>query len=134
MAAPEWVVERLQNWGRWMTEGGSGGLGFPRSNVIALHRGTAASTDHVPVDGIAAQATHRAVALLRADRMTCYVALNCRYVGSPMVRSSARRPLLLSEIAQVMRVTEHTAGAYVLAGQLAVADTLTRWQMKPALG
>lgn len=134
MPAPEWVEERLQNWGRWMTEGGGGGLGYPRANIIAMHRGNPASTDHVPVDGIAAQATHRAVALLRPDRMTAYVALNCRYVGSPLVRSSARRPLLLREIAEVMQVTEGTAGAYVLAGQMAVADTLTRWQMRPALG
>ena len=134
MPAPEWVCARLENWGRWMTEGKSAGLGFPRSNIIAMHRGVSASTDHVPVDGIAAQATHRAVALLRPDRMTAWVALHCRYVGSPTARHASRRPLLMSEIGLVMNVTEATARAYVLAGQMAVADTLTQWQMRPALG
>ena len=134
MQAPEWVRERLDNWGRWMSERGSSGLGFPRSNVIAAYRGGQASADFVPVDSVAAGHTYRAVQLLRGVDDRAWMAVHCRYVGSPLVPVSRRRPLSMGEMATVLQVSEPTARAWTLQGELAVAETLDRWSMKPALG
>lgn len=134
MQAPEWVRERLDNWGRWMSERGSCSTGYPRTNMLAMQRGSAASVDVVPVDGVAAQHTHRAVALLQQGDERAWMAIHCRYVGSPMVRGSRRRPLTMREMADVLQVSEPTARAWTLTGELEVAATLDRWQMRPAIG
>ena len=134
MQAPEWVRERLDNWGRWMSERGTGGLGFPRSNTLAMYRGGSASADFVPVDSIAAQHTHRAVGALRLVNEKAWMVVQCRYVGSPQVRGSRRRPMTYTEVALLLQVTEPTARAWGLQGELAVAETLDSWQMKPAIG
>ena len=134
MQAPEWVRERLDNWGRWMSERGTSGLGFPRSNVIAAYRGGSASADFVPVDSVAAGHTHRAVQLLRGTDDRAWMAVTCRYVGNPQVRPGQRRPMLHTEIAALLQVSEPTARGWVLGGELAVMQTLDRWQMRPAIG
>jgi len=134
MQAPEWVRERLDNWGRWMSERSSSGLGFPRSNVISAYRGGSASADFVPVDSVAAQHTHRAVQLLKGHNDRAWMAITCRYVGNPQARPGVRRPMAHSEIAQLLQVSEPTARAWAREGELAVMETLDRWQMRPALG
>lgn len=134
MQAPEWVRERLDNWGRWMAERGQAGLGYPRSNILVAHGGRAASADHVPVDSVAAGHTHRAVQLMRVDAANLWMAIQCRYVGSPMERASRRRPMVYSEIGVLLNVTESTARTWVLQAELQVADTLDRWCQRPAIG
>lgn len=134
MQAPEWVRERLDNWGRWMSERSGGGLGYPRANILAMHRGSSASVDHVPVDSVAAGETHRAVSMLRGVDDRSWMALQCRYVGNPQARASRRRPMIYSELAPLLGVSEVTARAWVLDGELAVAATLDRWQLRPAIG
>jgi hypothetical protein len=128
MQAPEWVRERLDNWGRWMSERSMGGLGYPRSNILALHRGNAASVDHVPVDGVSAGQTHRAVQMLRTWHAGWWMAVQCRYVGNPQMPTSRRRPMVYSEIGALLCVTDATAAEWVLQAELAVAAALTDQQ------
>jgi hypothetical protein len=133
MQAPEWVRERLDGWGRWMSERGVDGLGFPRSNILALHRGAVASTDHVPVDSVAAGHTHRAVSMLRVDRVSQWMAVQCRYVGNPQQPAGRRRPMTYSEIGALLGVTDATASTWVSQAELAVAHALSQWGMSPVM-
>lgn len=130
---PLWVRERLHNWGRWLSEQGTAGTGYPRSNILAMCRGSAMSSDHVPVDSMAAGHTHRAVTLLRGPHDREWMALQCRYVGDPKVRPSRRRPLVYSEMAPLLCVSEKTARVWVADGEWMVMQTLDRCHVLPAL-
>lgn len=68
MAIIDWVDRRLDNWARWSAERASGALGYPRSAAFTRAPGAprhAENRNSIPVDGIEAAVTERAVRALR---------------------------------------------------------------------
>jgi hypothetical protein len=123
--AREWVRDRLENWAAWLTQRDSGSCGYPRVNILQMNRGSPATTDCVPINGIEASETHRAVQTLRQPQVNLWLALMCRYVGNPSTSNARRSPMTYAEIGQVMAVSESTALNWVRAAEAAVDMALS---------
>ena len=125
----EYIQQRLWNWARWLGERWSGGLGFPKSNILAANHGSSASTDvwHdvIPVDSIAASETHAAVRQLCLSQSHLWLAVTCRYVGDPQAPAHRRRPMTHIEIGRRLGVTDQTSREYVRQAEVFVDEALS---------
>lgn len=113
----EYVQARLLNWARWLDQRWSGGLGYPKRNILAAHHGTSASTDvwqeFSVIDSTAASETHAAVRELCLSQSHLWLAVVCRYVGDPQAPARRRRAMTHMEIAARMGISAQTAREYV---------------------
>ncbi|MEY8688337.1 MAG: hypothetical protein AB9M53_00475 [Leptothrix sp. (in: b-proteobacteria)] len=124
--AHEWVRGQLDNWARWLQQRADGGLGYPKVNILQMQRGSVASVDVVPVNDVQAQAVHRAVTALQLTSSHLYVAICCRYVGSPYMPMHRRRQMSALEIGVLAHVTERTAREWISHGEAEIDAVLTR--------
>ena len=71
----------LDNWQRWMLEGSSSALGYPRrSAFLRMVPATSTTESVVPVDDVEAAATHDAVESLRLRQSHLYQVLQLTYL------------------------------------------------------
>ncbi len=83
MATIEWVDRRLSNWARWSAERAAGTLGYPRCTAFARAASAprhAESRNSIPVDGIEAAVTERAVRALRFVKGSLHAVVVLHYV------------------------------------------------------
>ena len=75
------IRRRLENWQRWMLEGSSSALGYPRrSAFLRMVPATSTTESVVPVDDVEAAATHDAVESLRLRQSHLYQVLQLTYL------------------------------------------------------
>ena len=75
------IRRRLENWQRWMLEGSSSALGYPRrSAFLRMVPATSTTESVVPVDDVEAAATHDAVESLRLSQSHLYQVLQLTYL------------------------------------------------------
>lgn len=106
MARIKWVMARLDNWARWVTQRQAGGSGWPKQAAFSRMARSAQSSESamVPVDDIEAGRTHAAVEAMRFTRGGLWLVVQCAYIGDPQTPAQRRRPMATSEIAQRMGV------------------------------
>jgi len=92
MARIEHISWRLDNWGRWAQQQEAGGLGYPRTSVLARLGGQASSTSNqVPINDIEASETDDAVKSLQLTQSHLYLTLQLYYVEGLQVHQVSRR-------------------------------------------
>ncbi len=112
MARIEWVERKLDNWARWSAERASRGLGYPRCSAFARAAAAprhAENRNSIPVDGIEAAQTERAVQALRFVKGSLHAVVIFHYLhdisgvelGQRMGGIGARRAYQLVEEAHV---------------------------------
>ena len=75
------IRRRLENWQRWMLDGSSSALGYPRrSAFLRMVPATSTTESVVPVDDVEAAATHDAVESLRLRQSHLYQVLQLTYL------------------------------------------------------
>ena len=75
------IRRRLENWQRWMLDGSSSALGYPRRSAFLRMVPTTSTTESVvPVDDVEAAATHDAVESLRLRQSHLYQVLQLTYL------------------------------------------------------
>lgn len=130
----EYIQHRLWNWARWLSERWSGGLGFPKSNILAAHHGRSDSTDVwqdiAPVDSVAASETHAVVWQLCLSQSHLWLTVVCRYVGDPQTPAQRRRPMTHSEIGARLGVTEQASREYLRQAEVFIDGALSGGRMK----
>jgi DNA-directed RNA polymerase specialized sigma24 family protein len=97
MAHIEWVERRLKNWARWSAERESASLGYPRATAFARAAGAprhSEARNSIPVDGIEADETERAVRALRRVKGVLHAVVVLHYVrgmdGSELAAAMGR--------------------------------------------
>lgn len=113
----EWVRLLLSSWGAWVSQRAGGGLGYPKVNMLAREGGSSASVDYIPVGVQQAEAVDAGMARLRQQDARGWAVLMLRYVGSPQVRASRRRPLLMSEMARTLAVHHDTVERWIVGAE-----------------
>ena len=124
--AREWVQAQLNNWARWLQQKSDGGLGYPKVNILQMQRGASTDVDVVPVNDVQAEAVHRAVTALQLTSSKLYVAICCRYVGSPRLPMRRRTQMNPADIAGLVGVTDRTIREWITEGEDLVDATLRR--------
>lgn len=94
-----WVRRRLEEWGQWVTQRCTGGLGWPKRNILAGDGGGVACTDNIPLSPLACEQTDRAVRAVASRDLGLWLVLMCRYAGDPQAKPGRRRPMTHAEIA-----------------------------------
>lgn len=75
------IRRRLENWQRWMLDGSSSALGYPKRSAFLRMVPTTSTTESVvPVDDVEAAATHDAVESLRLRQSHLYQVLQLTYL------------------------------------------------------
>lgn len=75
------IRRRLENWQRWMLDGSSSALGYPRRSAFLRMVPTTSTTESVvPVDDVEAAVTHDAVESLRLRQSHLYQVLQLTYL------------------------------------------------------
>ncbi len=97
MARIDWVERRLENWARWSAERASSGLGYPRATAFARAASAprhAEARNSIPVNGIEADETERAVRALRGVKGVLHAVVVLHYVrgmdGSELAAAMGR--------------------------------------------
>lgn len=83
MAKIEWVEQHLENWARWSAERADGALGFPRASAFTRAPGAprhAESRNSIPVNGLDAATTERAVQALRFVKGSLHAVVIQHYI------------------------------------------------------
>jgi len=81
MARIKWVQQRLENWAAWSRTKDSGGLGYPsQSPFVRLGPSSGQRTSVVPVDGLDAALTERAVQSMRHTHEPLWLTLKLHYI------------------------------------------------------
>jgi len=126
MARIKWVMERLDNWARWVTQRQAGGTGYPKQAAFSRMARSAQSTDSavIPIDDIEAGRTHAAVEALRFSAGGVWLVLQCAYIGDPQAPVSRRRPMATSEMAQRMGIGTRAVQERMEAADMMVARAL----------
>ena len=123
-----WVRRRLEEWGQWVTQRCTGGLGWPKRSILAGDGGGAACTDNIPLSPLACEQTDRAVREVASRDLGLWLVLMCRYAGDPHDRPARRRPMSAAEISRCLCVSEVTVNDRLKRAERLVDEGLTREQ------
>lgn len=87
----EWVKAKLENWGRWASEGSSGGLGYPRrAAFVRLAPSRSCDTDRIPVDDIDAAKIDAHIKVLMAEHSHLHRLVVLVYREGKGIKDAAR--------------------------------------------
>ena len=116
MARIDGIRQRLDNWQRWMLQGSSSGLGYPRRSAFLRMVPASSSTDSViPVDEVEAGVTNEAIESLRLRQSHLYEVLQLTYI----------RCMTASEAGRAMGKGASTVRLYLGQADAAIAYWLT---------
>ena len=121
-----WVRRRLEEWGQWVAQRCTGGLGWPKRNILAGDGGGAACLDNIPLSPLACEQTDRAVRAVASRDLGLWLVLMCRYVGDPEARPSRRRPMSAAEMRARLCVSEMTVNDRLKQAERLVDEELSR--------
>ncbi len=92
MARIDGIRVRLENWARWAARGDSGGLGYPRINMLARMGGIGSGWGSVmPIDVNDASETDDAIKSLHAKQPHLYLVITLHYGQSLTITKVAGR-------------------------------------------
>ncbi len=103
-----WVRQRLDEWGRWVTQRCTGSLGWPKRNILAGDGSGVSCADNVPISTLACEQTDRAVRAVASRDLGLWLVLMCRYAGDPQAKPGRRRPMTHAEIAAKLSMSRIT--------------------------